>query len=168
MPVKHSTTATSGDLITSTKWNADHDVSGKPSLQTITLVAEPGGFDITCTTAGTWYPTNDSGNTMRFYIPGSRFLSMYRADTTVRWKAVVAAGGPICDIRVVTVSGKTNAIGQGQQWFQNSGDINTTLDSTLFTPGFPTGNTEYIIQVKANLNDVTITLYNVMLYLWAN
>jgi len=165
MPVKHSTTAASGDLITSTKWNADHDVSGKPSLQTITWVAEPGGFDITCTTAGTWYPSNDAGNPMRFYIPGARFLSIDRATTSIRWKAT-AASNPNCNLRIVTVSGKTNSIGTAYQPF-TSGDLNTTLDSDLFIT-FPSGNTEYLIQVRSDVNSTTVTLYNVISYLWAN
>ena len=156
MGIKHPYTASSGELITSARWNADHNVTGLPTMQIITFLAtaDTESYDLTCATGGTWY----SADRARVQIPGDLFLSFNRGDVSVHWKSDTTAN---IEIRIRN-SGNTNTIAAGTQ-SATAGNYYTTLGEDL-TMTFPGGNEDYLVEVKSDQDNTVISLYNVTTY----
>lgn len=155
MGITHPYTAASGELITSARWNADHDIDG-PSTTTVMTFLTPydstSGYATTCTGDPTW----DDVARARINIPGDLFLAFNYVDTSVHWKSSASEN---IDMRIRN-SGNTYNIGQAYI-NATAGNYHTTLDEDLSIGSWPSGNEEFLIQVKSATASTVITLYNV-------
>jgi len=162
MPVNHAYSASSGELITSSRWNADHNITGKPSIfgPIVFEATEDGSTYVVSST--NWEDVDG----YYIYIPGDFTQTFNRTLITVRFEGTWAGALSDCYFRIIDSSETYAYIAQvGQP--SASKDTKYTLSSgqqTITT--WPTTTSIYKVQVQASQSDCDFTIYQIHLYAW--
>ena len=163
MPVNHTYSAASGELITSGRWNADHDITGKPSIfgPIIFEATEDGS---TYTVSSTNYEDVDG---YYIYIPGNLTQTFNRTLITIRFEATWAAAQLAdCYFKIIDSSETYAYLANHGQPSASKDTLYTITSGQQVITSWPTTNAVYKCQLQCSQDDATFTIHQIHLYAW--
>lgn len=156
MTVKHNSTVGAGDLISSTRWNADHTISDAPTIISIPVIANPTGISQATGSSDTY---TDMDN-CEFYIP---LQDMYAEGyNKVYLTGTIKSGGvynSYIEIYNDTDADQLAEVGPGTS---TTGSFNSGWTSYIYDNS---ATKTYKLRVKTVGTTGSVTVYYATLYL---